>query len=58
MNLTLVLSVAICLIGAIVFLINPTKPAGLTELGRLSFFAGLLAFLLHFSGTLTLSAHG
>lgn len=45
-GVSIVLSVLVCVIGALVyaFAANPK----LAEIGRMSFFAGLLAFLLLF----------
>ena len=53
MNLTLALSLAVCLVGAVVYLLSPAKAA---ELGRLAFACALLAFLLQFSAVLSLTA--
>jgi hypothetical protein len=47
------IALIVCIVGGVVYLIgvlaksDPTQlPAGLMELGRLAFVAGLLAFLL------------
>lgn len=53
MNISIVLSLAVCLVGAVVHMVAAGK-AG--ELGRLAFGAGLLAFLLKFAGVLQLTS--
>jgi hypothetical protein len=44
------LSLIVCIIGLVVYLIASPQHAKAAELGRLSFWVGLLAFLLEFSG--------
>lgn len=44
--MTIYLSLLIAVIGALVYALSANPK--LQELGRISFFAGLLAFLLHF----------
>ena len=50
--MTIYVSLLVALIGVLVyaFAANPK----LSEIGRLSFFAGLLAFLIQFSGRVSL----
>lgn len=47
MSITVVLSLAVCLVGAVVYGIAQGKPS---EAGRVAFAVGLLAFLLTFAG--------
>jgi hypothetical protein len=42
MNLPLI----VALVGLVVYVLPPPVPGKLTELGRISFFAGLLVYLL------------
>lgn len=52
MNLSLAISVAVMIAGLIMYLLAaPPKPQ---EIGRLMFFAGLLAALLKFAGEASL----
>lgn len=44
------LSLLICIVGLVVYLIASPQHAKAAELGRLSFWVGLLAFLLQFGG--------
>jgi hypothetical protein len=46
MHVSLFLSLAICVIGLIVYIISTN--AKIAEVGRLSFFAGLFVFLMQF----------
>jgi len=48
--MTIALSLLVCILGLLIYLIsnNPQLPK-LSEVGRLMFFAGLLAFLLRFT---------
>lgn len=49
MSLTILVSLLVCIIGAFVFALATNGKA--VELGKLSFFAGLLVTLLHVGAT-------
>ncbi len=53
MNLTIVLPLAVSIIGCVVYVVAPGKAS---DIGRIAYGVGLLAFLLQFAGKLQLTA--